>query len=173
VASNRQCVTADDNRCIASGNRGDNSVIILYEKNFIIAVNARDVICPDVEDDRITAKKGPNNEGKSNVVISPRQQKQKSKEVGASTFAVCKFASKFGEFGHERAFCTLTSSLSSTETPSDCKAFIFIIPVDTTAEDGCNSTRGPASALAHGGSDEDDFIDDEGKRIDGTDWLLR
>jgi hypothetical protein len=81
VASNRQCVTADDNRCVASASRGDDSVIILYEKNFIIAVNARDVIWPDVEDDRITAKKGPNNEGKSNVVISPRQQEQKSTEV--------------------------------------------------------------------------------------------
>jgi hypothetical protein len=44
--------------------------MIRYEKNFMIAVRARDVIWPEVADDRITARKGPSREGRSNVVIS-------------------------------------------------------------------------------------------------------
>src|SRR5579862_6320399 len=73
VASKRQCVTADDNICIATGSRGEDSVIIRYEKNFIMAVNASEVICPEVAEDRITAKNGASSDGKSNVVISPCQ----------------------------------------------------------------------------------------------------
>ena len=38
-----------------------------------MAVKASEVICPEVADERITAKKGPSNDGKSKVVISPRQ----------------------------------------------------------------------------------------------------
>jgi hypothetical protein len=37
------------------------------------AVRASEVICPDVADDRITAKNGPNKDGKSNVVTSSGQ----------------------------------------------------------------------------------------------------
>jgi len=34
------------------------------------AVRASEVICPDVAGERITARNGPNNDGKSNVVMS-------------------------------------------------------------------------------------------------------
>jgi hypothetical protein len=47
--------------------------MIRYEKNFMIAVNASEVICPDVAEDLTTAKNGPSKDGKSNVVISTRQ----------------------------------------------------------------------------------------------------
>jgi len=58
---------------MAIGSRGEASVIIRYEKNFIIAVSASEVICPEVAEERITARKGASREGKSNVVISPCQ----------------------------------------------------------------------------------------------------
>jgi hypothetical protein len=38
-----------------------------------MAVNASEVICPDVAEDRTIAKNGPSNDGKSNVVISKLQ----------------------------------------------------------------------------------------------------
>jgi hypothetical protein len=37
----------------------------------MIAVNAKEVIWPDVAEERMTAKKGPSKDGKSKVVISP------------------------------------------------------------------------------------------------------
>ena len=50
LASNRQCVMAIDNDCIASARRGESGLMRLYEKNFVIATSARDVIGAEVAD---------------------------------------------------------------------------------------------------------------------------
>ena len=54
LASNRQCVAADDNSCIASDNRGESRLIMLYERNLVMAMSAREVMGADVDDERMT-----------------------------------------------------------------------------------------------------------------------
>ena len=70
LASNLQCVIADDSSCIAIDRRTEACVMILYEKNFVIAIRARVVIGPDVEEDLMTCRNGCSNEGVSNIRTS-------------------------------------------------------------------------------------------------------
>lgn len=61
---------ADDKSCIASESRGESRLIKPYAKNFVTAIRASEVIGPDVDEDRITCKKGCRSEGVSNFLIS-------------------------------------------------------------------------------------------------------
>jgi len=70
LASNRQCVIAADSDCIAIESLGESGLMRLYEKNFVMATRAREVIGADVAEACITWRKGCNNEGVSNLWIS-------------------------------------------------------------------------------------------------------
>ena len=70
LASNRQCVIAADSSCIPNARRGDSLLIKLYAKNLVIATSAREVIGADVEDERMTCRKGWSKEGISKHRIS-------------------------------------------------------------------------------------------------------
>jgi hypothetical protein len=48
LASNRQCVIAAERDCIANASRGESGLMRLYEKNFVIATRAREVIGAEV-----------------------------------------------------------------------------------------------------------------------------
>ena len=66
LASNRQCVIAADRDCIANASRGESGLMRLYEKNFVIATRASEVIGAEVAEACMTCKNGCNNEGVSN-----------------------------------------------------------------------------------------------------------
>lgn len=76
LASNRQCVIAADNDCIAIDNRGESGLMRLYEKNFVMAARAREVIGAEVAEARMTWRKGCNNEGVSNFRMSDRRSEK-------------------------------------------------------------------------------------------------
>lgn len=61
---------AADKDCIACESRGDCGLIRLYEKNFVMATRARDVIGAVVAGASITWRKGWSKDGVSNVCIS-------------------------------------------------------------------------------------------------------
>jgi hypothetical protein len=58
LASNRQCVIAADSSCIATESRGEFGLMMLYEKNLVMATKAREVIAAEVEEERTTCKNG-------------------------------------------------------------------------------------------------------------------
>jgi hypothetical protein len=70
LASNLQCVMAEESCCIASGRRGEPWSMTRYERNFVMAMRASDVIGADVDDDRMTCRKGWSIEGVSKVRMS-------------------------------------------------------------------------------------------------------
>ena len=55
---------------MASGRRGESLLIRLYAKNFVIATIASDVMGADVEDDRMTCRKGCSKDGISKLLMS-------------------------------------------------------------------------------------------------------
>lgn len=78
--------------------RGDLSHIKLYERNFVIATRASEVIGPDIEEDRITCRNGCKREGVSKVVISANSvSNDQHSHSTASTFAVRQVRSEFGK----------------------------------------------------------------------------
>ena len=68
--SNLQFVIAADRSCIAIASLGDSLVMILYEKNFVMATNAKEVMGAEVDEDRMTCRKGCNSEGVSKLPMS-------------------------------------------------------------------------------------------------------
>jgi hypothetical protein len=73
LASNRQCVIAADNDCIASESLGESGLMRLYEKNFVMATRAREVMGAEVAEACMTCRNGCNKEGVSNLCISCRK----------------------------------------------------------------------------------------------------
>jgi len=61
---------AAESSCIPNDSRGDSVPMSLYAKNLVMEIRARDVIGADVEDDRMTCRKGCKREGVSKVPIS-------------------------------------------------------------------------------------------------------
>lgn len=55
---------------MANGKRGESLPIRLYAKNFVIATIAREVMEAEVEDERITCRKGCSKAGMSKLRIS-------------------------------------------------------------------------------------------------------
>ena len=70
LASKRQCVMAEESCCIASGSRGESWPITPYDRNLVMAMRASEVIGADVEEERMTWRKGCSIDGVSKVLIS-------------------------------------------------------------------------------------------------------
>jgi hypothetical protein len=74
LASNRQCVMADESCCIASGRRGEPWSMTRYDRNLVMAMRASEVMGAEVEEERMTCRKGWSIEGVSKVRMSVQYQ---------------------------------------------------------------------------------------------------
>lgn len=70
LASKRQWVIAAERSCIAKDSLGDSLPIKLYAKNLVIATRASEVIGAEVDEERMTCKKGCSSDGISKLLIS-------------------------------------------------------------------------------------------------------
>lgn len=57
-ASKRQCVMAEERSCMARGRRGELWLMMWYERNFVMALRAREVMAAEVDEERMTCRNG-------------------------------------------------------------------------------------------------------------------
>jgi hypothetical protein len=63
-------VMAEESCCIASGRRGEPWSMTLYDRNLVMAMRASEVMGAEVEEERMTCRKGWSIAGVSKVLMS-------------------------------------------------------------------------------------------------------